>query len=396
MKARYSLIAFAMSLPILGVLFFQFKPSTVLQPQLADDMQVDNITPLDEIDFTYPNNWGSPELTHSSFKMQSGDRPCAVEGDDFTYLSPLPTISKYAGDTSIVMINESHSKSVHRVFIRDVIKALTKTGYNHYGSELFGKDTTAWLNSEGGLKGTGYLSTQKTGSSYWEDPGFGQVAEDLAKIDISFFSIEGDNVNIPPNVKSSIGYREKLQAENIARYAESTRNDKIIVHTGYHHIKEYDDSRYGPWMAERFKEMTDIDPLTISQTDCYGTEYFQDGHMGYAILADSNGVPISRNGYDLILVSGKEDYYKERPTWLRDNMGRKFVPIPEDLIPSDTKEFFKITARERSRPASAPLEDIIYRVPYSDKVLALRSGNYEISVIDRNKDVVAATTIHVK
>ena len=396
LSRRLLIIVFFISLLFLCLLYFALKPDTGSQSPLSETKLSENIVVDREIDFTYPNNWRSPELTHSSFEMQSGDTPCALESNDYTYLSPLPIISQYAEETSVVMINESHSKSLHRLFIRDVVRELTEKGYDHYGSELFGKDKTAWLNSEIGLKGSGYLSPEISSLSYWSDPVFGQVTEELARLEISFFSFEGDIVNIPPGAKSSTVYRDKLQAENIASYRANYPLDKIVVHTGYHHIKEFDDSIYGPWMGEQFIEMTGINPLTISQTECYGVGYFDEGHMGYAILADSKGVPISKNGYDLILVSAKEEYFKERPIWLRDEMDRKFVPIPENLVPDDTKDFFLITAREVTRPLTAPLEDIIYRVPFSDKVLALRSGNYEIFAIDRNKTVVASTKIIVE
>src|SRR5690606_2903201 len=57
--------------------------------------------------------------------------------------------------------------------------------------------------------------------------------------------------------------REHSQAKNIAKIFKRDRTAKVFVYSGGDHIIEKATSR--KWMAEYFKELTNIDPLTIDQ-----------------------------------------------------------------------------------------------------------------------------------
>ena len=63
--------------------------------------------------------------------------------------------------------------------------------------------------------------------------------------------------------------RERGQAQNlIERILKDAPQAKILVHAGYAHIDEKGADRVGAeTMAQRFKEATGIDPLTIEQTE---------------------------------------------------------------------------------------------------------------------------------
>lgn len=350
----------------------------------------------DAIDYKYPNNWRSAELTHSSYRMQSGDTPCPIDGADFKYINPIPSIIKYARDHKIVLINESHSKPLHRLFIAEIAKLLSTEGYKHYGSELFSINSTERLNSENGLRIKKFLSSQDLQFPYREDPVFAQVMEELASIGYNFFSYEADASSPPEETLDAVTYRDGLQADNIIMYLAGHDDEKALIHAGYYHIKENDSSSDSVWMAEHLNVKYGQNPLTISQTDCYGTEYFKDGFLGYALLADINGKPVSRNGYDLILVAPKETQYNERPVWLRDHMGRRFVNIPKLAQFDGPDDFTIIKAFKKGDNPEAIPEDLIYRTPFSQKVLALRPGTYRIEVSDRNKSILTKMEVIVK
>ena len=63
--------------------------------------------------------------------------------------------------------------------------------------------------------------------------------------------------------------RERGQARNlIERILKDAPQARILVHAGYAHIDEKGADRVGvTTMAQRFKEATGIDPLTIEQTE---------------------------------------------------------------------------------------------------------------------------------
>lgn len=349
-----------------------------------------------EIDFSYPNNWRAPEATNQAYKMQSGNVPCPLSSDpNYSYVDPMPVIRNLAKKHSVVMINESHSIALHRVFIGELYEDLNKQGYQNFGSELLGDIEWAWLNEPDGFKSNGFPSDLKTGLAYWQDPVFGQVMERVSRLPGNLFSFE-DNASSPPvGAQGSVDHREFTQAKNIKEYVDEFTGQKFFIHSGYHHIKERNEGSNIIWMAEYFKRLTSIDPLTISQTDCYGTSPFESGLLGYGLLVDKKGMPVSRNGYDLILSAPRGPYYKERPIWLRDELGRRFVEVPKTIRFDGASDFTLITAWDVNKPAMIPAEDIIYRAPHSNKVLSLRPGKYSVVAEDRDKMVLGNVLIEV-
>ena len=348
-----------------------------------------------DIDFTYPNNWRAPEYTHSSFKMQTTNRPCPEESANIQYIDPLPVIMDRAKNARIVMINESHFKPIHRAFIGKLSTHLYDQGFTHFGSELLGQDDISQLESLQSDPPSGYLFFSGY-DGYWNEPIFGQMIEVLGVKGFSFFALDGDISNPPAGTKDSVTYRDSLQAQNINAYMERFPNQKVIIHAGYHHVKEYNTATNVVWMAEQFKSLSGINPLTISQTECRGVQYFKDNFMGYGLLADQDGVPISSDGYELILAAPAETYFHERPLWLRDLLGRKFVDLPKEAKFDGETDFTLIKAKNADRADNALPEDVIYRPPYSDKVLALRPGHYKLEISDRNKDIISRSEIVVE
>jgi hypothetical protein len=240
------------------------------------------------------------------------------------------------------------------------------------------------------------LSDKKSTLSYWSDPIFGQISERLSKSGLTLFSYGKDTYPPPPGAASDIDHREITQAKNILEQVRANPDEKFFLYSGYHHIKEYNDNTDIVWMAEYFAELSGINPLTVSQTDCFGTEEFDDFVLGYGLLAHHDGTPVTRNGYDLILAAPTTETFRERPVWLRDHLDRKFVDVPTMAKFDGPTDFTVITAREKSRPETAPPEDLIYRSPLSEKSLALRPGDYNITVTDRDKTVLAVVNLKVE
>lgn len=147
-------------------------------------------------------------------------------------------------------------------------------------------------------------------------------------------------------------------------------------------------------MAQFFKEQSKIDPLTISQTDCYSESAFASGVLGYAMPVDEAGEPVSFIGYDVLIIPPKVEYYKDRPTWLRDVSGRRFIDVPPSLQLDN--QYTRITAFDINKVKEAVAEDTIYRPPNSDKPLALRPGTYRLEVTDKNKNVLVEGEVSVQ
>ncbi|MGJ8561329.1 MAG: hypothetical protein ACSHX3_13920 [Litorimonas sp.] len=336
-------------------------------------------------------SWRLPELTSGIYSMQTGDKPCPEEGNDVTYLDPFEVIHDFAKDYQVTMINESHFKPVHRVFVQDLTKRLLDDGYRYFGSELFGVGQTSWLNST--LKERGSLVRGLTLHHYWSDPIFSQVVETLVAEEIELFSYEQAISPLPDNVDSIVAYRESGQAKNIHEFILERPDGKFIIHAGYHHIKEVDSRTGISWMAEIFTSLSGIDPLTISQTECFLESGISGNYLGYGLLADGNGVPISRDGYDLIIMAPLGEYEHGRPVWLQDALGRKPVDLPDHFA---FEEHTLVVATNLEKPEDAPYEDLIYLAPKSDKRLALRPGSYRVTALGKGYKVITEQDIVVE
>lgn len=333
--------------------------------------------------------WRPWELTNKIYtprRVSTTRQPCPIESETIKYVDPIPTLVRLARENKVVMINESHYKPLHKAFIAKFAEALSKEGFGHYGAEPLSSGTTQNLNSPEGLAGRGYPIMSE--ASYLDEPIFGQVLEKIVDLDYQLFSYESSSAEKPEDIHPKI-YRERQQAKNIIDYMELYPNEKFFIHAGFAHIVDsYDERSRTYWMAHHFKRGSAIDPFTISQTHCYGTNnYHKTGTLGYALIVDQSGDPVAMNGVDATIVPPVEPQERDRPVWLTEHMGRKLVDLPKAAI---FNEYYTlITAKNIDRLPEAAPEDEIYRAPYSDKALALRSGNYELE-IHAGKDVLLA------
>lgn len=342
--------------------------------------------PIAVIDETaeMPEDWGTPEHTHINFTSQTASKECPPEERGVFYIDPIPKLVELARNHNVVMINEAHYKPLHRAFTGELSKALTELDFNYFGAEAFGPKAFSDDNRNSSLARRGYPVVQD-GSSYVSEPIFGQMIETVLENDYTLFAYD-----VP---KTGQVHRDTEQAKNILYELGGNTDKKILIHAGYHHIREVPTPFTGTkWMAQYFTDMSGIDPLTINQTDCYSQGAYDAGLFGYAMPVDTDGNPISSEGYDVILIPPKEAQFKGRPVWLRD-IERRFVDIPAELKFED--QYTRVTARNVGKLESAVVEDTIYRSPHSNKPLSLRPGTYRLEVTDKDKTILTETEIIV-
>ena len=335
-------------------------------------------------------SWGAFEITHADYTSQTADKPCELEGRGVYYIDPMPKLVELAREHNLVMINEAHYKPIHRAFIGELAIALKESGYDHFGAETFSPIAFSAENRNPDLSMRGYPVL--TDGFYTKEPIFGQLVETVIENDYTLFAYEV-SAPPPPGAQSSVAHREGHQAQNILAEIGEATDKKILIHAGYHHIKETEDFAGTHWMAKILKDTSDIDPLTISQTDCYSRSAYDTGVLGYAMPVDINGDPISTDGYDVVIIPPKEAQFKDRPIWLTEVAGRQFIPVPSALKFDD--QYTRITAYNLDRVSEAVIEDDIYRPPNSDKPMALRPGRYRLEVTDKDKAVLAKEIVRV-
>jgi hypothetical protein len=290
----------------------------------------------------------------------------------------LNYIVKKAKSNQIIIINEAHNNSSHRVFTKNLLQNLYDNGYKNLGLEALsnGKKMDSLLNKR-------KYPVQKSGY-YIKDPQFGNLVRTALKIGYTVFPYERTS-------DVSGKEREIEQARNIKKIIDQKPDEKLIIHCGFDHVLEGNHKSWGKAMAGRLYEFTGINPLTINQTKNsersnpkLNNPLLKALNLNEpSVLLNKNGKPlkyIRREAFtDIAVLHPITKYLNGRPNWLFDSR-KKDVKI--DL--KDINISFPVMAL-----AYLKNEDINKAVPtdiieIQDKNnvghLALKNGNYNIVI----------------
>lgn len=152
-------------------------------------------------------------------------------------------ISEITKENRVIMLNEDHSYPKHRLFAMELLETLKANGYNYLSLEGFNVSTEKELtpNYRNGL--------------YTSEPYF---AHFIRKAIALGFTVSGHE-NLDKGTEREMG-----QAKNVLKILEKDQNAKIFVFVGHDHLEKK--SENNKWMAEYFKELSGINPITINQT----------------------------------------------------------------------------------------------------------------------------------
>lgn len=287
----------------------------------------------------------------------------------------LTKIERRARKTSVVIINESHERSEHRGFSTALATRLRPLGF----------DTLALETLSPSMPGTPeqYLPSfvRQPTLPYFEDgdghylseAGYGRLGRRAKALGYHLLAYEfiDEHQAADATMEQRIATREEGQARNLAAYVHDHPGAKLLIHVGYSHATEAPRADGTRWMAARFKEMTGIDPLTISQTVCRGGS----GKVQLSALPADEPA----GTFDLVVDHPTARFVHGRPAW-RQQAGDLPVSIPRALYP--TNGWTVVEARPVGEPAaSVPMDRIAIRAG-DDVALMLPPGRYQLRVID--------------
>lgn len=294
-------------------------------------------------------------------------------------------IIEQAKKNQVVIINEAHHNSFHRVFTKSLLQKLFDNGYKNLGLEALGNgeylDST--LNSR-------KYPILKTGH-YIKDPQFGNLVRDALEIGYNLFAYE--------NMEKGSGKpREIEQAKNIERVMNSKPDEKFLIHCGFDHALEGTYKSWGKAMAGRLTEYTGINPLTINQVVYSEKSKPKFNHpllkafniKESSIIIDKNNIPLKYERgdawTDIVVFHPNTEYVDNRPNWLFEN-GNKNISITL----TDIKIEFPVMVLAFKKG-----EDINLAVPYDitevesktkNCNLGLKNGIYVIVVTNGKQSI---------
>ena len=253
--------------------------------------------------------------------------------DDFVAIDAIPYIVKRAQVHRIVVTNERHHASSDRLLPLYLLKPLKNQGFKYLAVETLSSDHT--------INELGYAKTQD--GYYSNDVVYAELLRTARAIGYEIIAYEQEHEQIAPEdpdkpINRSTE-RDHWQAKNIiSRVFEKDPNAKILIHCGYGHVSERKLRNSTP-MTYFLKNLTGLDPLTISQTHYSERGESKKEHprrkqvANQGLLDDNPKVLLtyendligSGTGADIGVIGLRTRYENGRPVWMR--MGGIRQPI---------------------------------------------------------------------
>ncbi|WP_298520814.1 hypothetical protein [uncultured Kordia sp.] len=304
----------------------------------------------------------------------------------YTVVNAKEFIIAEAAKHQVVIINEAHHNSMHRMFTKSLLKDLYDQGYRYLALEALanGADLDADLN-------TRKYPIQKTGY-YTKDPQFGNMIRTALSLGFQVVSYEAtENVNGKE--------REIAQAKNLQELIENDPKGKFVIHCGFDHVLEGTHRSWEKAMAARLKEYTGIDPLTIHQV-----LYSEKGNSTYnhpmlkafnvatsSVLIDKNKQPFKytrrESWSDIAVFHPKTNYKNNRPNWLFTN-GNQQITIDLQTVELDFPVMVLAYKKGEDIQTAVPVDIAEAKSKTSVCELGLKKGKYEIVVTNKTKTIM--------
>ena len=236
--------------------------------------------------------------------------------DGHTAAPASQVIAELAKGRQAVFFNENHSHALTRTLTVQMLATLRAEGFDTFAAETLYEDDV-----EGALKTRGYPNAD-TGF-YTEEPIHGEMVRAAIRLGYRIVAYEAlsDATHDP---------REAEQARNLKRAVFKGHPEaRLVLNAGYAHIQESGRYFSGVAMAQHFRRLTGIDPLTIEQTMMVPHDDPAGDHPYYPaiiaahapsepiVLRDADGTPwsLKKGAYDLSVVFPPETLRRGRPTW---------------------------------------------------------------------------------
>jgi hypothetical protein len=267
----------------------------------------------------YQSFVGDYRGAHDSYSIRQlpahDDAPSPLSGGDYSAKPAVEAIAELAKGRKAVFFNEAHNVPLTRTVTVEMLSRLREQGFNYFAAEtVYSSDTE--------LEKRGY-PIAKTGF-YTMEPICAEMVRTALKLGFKVIGYETEK-------EGNGDVREVDQAKNL--YERIFKNDptaRVVVDAGYAHIQE--NGRYlgGESMAQHFRRISGIDPLTIEQTMLIEHPPGTENHPYYhpvieavkpaqpIVFVNAKGEPwtLKPKAYDVSVFFPPDVIQSDRPTWL--------------------------------------------------------------------------------
>lgn len=261
---------------------------------------------------------------------RADDRPSPLHDSRYSARPAADALAKLARGHRAVFFNEAHNVAETRSLTVAMLARLRREGFNTFAAE------TLYQNDNAALARRGYPTADS--GFYTREPVYADMVRTALHLGYRVVAYEA-------TAGPRGGDRETRQARNLYRRTFARHPDtRLVVNAGYAHIVEHGPYLGGRSMAEHFRRISGIDPLTVEQTMLYDRARAQDNHPYYnaitaalkphrpLVFIRDDGTPWSlRPGYDISVIFPRLRLDLGRPTWLDMDGLRHRYPVSGHL-----------------------------------------------------------------
>lgn len=295
--------------------------------------------------------------------------PFLDHGDECPAIGTLAefreTLVEEAARTRIVIVNEAHTNARHRLLPGILAEWLVPLGYQYFAAETFLAE---------GLERRPENAVTVGMGTYSFEPVFGRTLRQIEGMGYAFVAYEMTMEQRPEAEvfqADPVNTRETIQAANLVEFLAEHPEARILIHVGHSHLFEAPQPGYqgrpeSRWMANRVRELTGIDPVTISQTQCRSA-------VGTLVV---DGRETRTAGFvDHFIGHPPLEFERNRPTWRRE-IGDIDTDIPAELL-SESERIIVEAHPVGVSPEEVAIDRLML-LPGEDIPLLLPPGRYDL------------------
>ncbi len=363
-----------------------YKPSSEIENKVAKDT-VPWKYQISASDYAIKGDYKNA-LIHWDLAMRASERSYTQSQIDsinqkYSKVNATDYIIEQAKEHQVVIINEAHHNSFHRVYTKSLLQELYNQGYKNFGLEALGNGV--YLDT---ILNNRKYPIQETGH-YTKDPQFGDLIREALEIGYHVFAYE--NVG-----EGTAKQREIEQARNIEKVLNSRPNEKFLIHCGFDHALEGALRSREKAMAGRLTEYTAIDPFTINQVAYSERSKPEFNHpLLKALNATEPSVIIDKENHPLKYTRGEAwadiavfhpqtTYKQDRPHWIFE-YGNKHVPIALNDIDIEYPVMVLAFKKGEDISVAIPMDIAEIKSKIDSCHLGLKKGDYNIVITNGNQ-----------
>ncbi|NRB63834.1 MAG: hypothetical protein HRU40_12550, partial [Saprospiraceae bacterium] len=313
---------------------------------------------------------------------------------NYQLINPFRYLKQRTKDEKIIIISEAHHKPQHRVFTRKLLKTLYENGFRYLGLETitpsYGDSTQFLMDTQ--LNHRKYPLNSPITGFYSREPQMANLIREAIQLGFEIFGYE-------KMIKGKD--RDLQQAINIQKFMKKQPNGKMVIHCGWYHAIESDfpKRKKDNYMAYHLKKITGINPLTIYQDALSEKEKIVESPFYQMIDSKKIGMLINDkkeifNGhqnqkhFDIFIYHPRTQYLNNRPHWLFEIHGNKFVEVETDRINIEQYPIIVKAILNGENYTAAPIDQVELKSKEDLTPLVLKPGDYQIVITDKNRNEI--------